>query len=449
MRVTTTRRTPRNTRAALVALTAAGALALTACSGDSGGMPEGGDGGGDAGGEAGENVEIRFAWWGSDTRHETTQAIIDLFEEKNPNITVVPDYTDWGGYWDKLATSVAGGDTPDVITQEERYISDYATRGVIADMHELEIDTSEIPEEVLATGEIDGQLYGIATGVNAYSMVANPEVFEQAGVEMPDDSTWTWEDYVEIAGQISEGAGDGVWGTQDYGFNEAGLAVLARQKGETLYSPDGGLGVSEETIAEFFQRSLDLMENNGQPDASRSVEIQNAGPEGSLLGTGTGAMGVWWSNQLGALSTAAGADLELLRLPGESQYERTGMYFKPAMYYSISATTEHPEESAKFVDFLLNDPEVAALQLTDRGLPSNLSVRESILGDLEAADQRMAEFMSDLEDEIVDSPPVPPNGSAQMQDIITRINTEVLFGNITPQEAAERFTSEVEAAIGG
>ncbi|AEG43306.1 ABC transporter substrate-binding protein [Isoptericola variabilis] len=447
MRVTTTRRTPRTTRAALVALTAAGAMALTACSGDSGAMPESDGGNGDA--AEGGNVEIRFAWWGSDTRHETTQQIIDLFEEKNPGITVVPDYTDWGGYWDKLATSVAGGDTPDVITQEERYISDYATRGVIADLNELDIDTAEIPEEILATGEIDGKLYGIATGVNAYAMVANPEIFEQAGVEMPDDTTWTWEDYVEIAGQISEGAGDGVWGTQDYGFNEAGLNVLARQKGESLYSPDGGLGVSEETVAEFFQRSLDLMANNGQPDASRSVEIQNAGPEGSLLGTSTGAMGVWWSNQLGALSSASGAELELLRLPGEAQYERTGMYFKPAMYYSISATTEHPEEAAKFVDFLLNDPEVAALQLTDRGLPSNLSVRESIVGDLEAADQKVAEFMSDLEDEIVDSPPVPPNGSAQMQDIMTRINTEVLFGNITPQEAAERFISEVEAAIGG
>lgn len=445
MRATTTRRTPRNTRAALVALTAAGALALTACSGDSGAMPEGGGGEGEDGG----NVEIRFAWWGSDTRHETTQQIIDLFEEKNPGITVVPDYTDWGGYWDKLATSVAGGDTPDVITQEERYISDYATRGVIADLHELDIDTSEIPEEIVATGEIDGKLYGIATGVNAYSMVADPEIFAQAGVEMPDDETWTWEDYVEIAGQISEGAGEGVWGTQDYGFNEAGLAILARQKGETLYNADGTLGVSPETVAEFFQLSLDLMANGGQPDASRSVEIQNAGPEGSLLGTNTGAMGVWWSNQLGALSSASGHELELLRLPGESQYERTGMYFKPAMYYSVSATTEHPEESAKLVDFLLNDPEVAKLQLTDRGLPSNVSVRESITGDLEAADQKVAEFMADLEDEIVDNPPVPPNGSAQMQDIMTRVNTEVLFGNITPQEAAERFISEVEAAIGG
>ncbi|GAA1717222.1 extracellular solute-binding protein [Isoptericola hypogeus] len=442
MRVTATRRTRRH-GVALVALTAAGALALTACSGDSGAMPSD-EGGGDDG-----NVEIRFAWWGSDDRHQTTQEIIDLFEDKNPGITVTPDFTDWDGYWDKLATATAAGDTPDVMTQEERYLSEYASQGIIADLAELGVDTADIPEETLATGTIDDALYGVATGVNAYALVADPQIFADAGVEMPDDTTWTWEDYVEIAGQVAEGAGDGVWGAQDYGFNEAGLAVLARQKGETLYTEDGGLGVSKETVAEFFQVSLDLMANGGQPDASRSVEYQNAGPEGSLLGTNSGAMGVWWSNQLGALSDASGHELELLRLPGESQFERTGMYFKPAMYYSISATTEHPEESAKFVDFLLNDPEVAALQLTDRGLPSNTTVRESVLGDLTAADQKVADFMADLEDEVVDNPPVPPQGSSDMQDIMIRINTQVLFEEITPEEAADLFLKDVGAAISG
>ncbi|MFD6136856.1 ABC transporter substrate-binding protein, partial [Isoptericola sp. NPDC060257] len=438
MRVTATR-APRRRGVALTALTAAGALALSACSGDSGAMPSDDDGGGDG------NVEIRFAWWGSDDRHKTTQQIIDLFEEKNPGITVVPDYTDWDGYWDKLATATAGGDTPDVITQEERYLSDYASRGVIGEL--TGVDTSEIPADILSTGEVDGKLVGIPTGVNAYAMVADPQIFADAGVEMPDDKAWTWDEYVDIAGKISKGAGDGVWGAQDYGFNEAGLNVLARQKGETLYNADGTLGVSKETVAEFFQTSLDLMANGGQPDASRSVEYQNAGPEGSLLGTNAGAMGVWWSNQLGALSDASGHELELLRLPGESEFERTGMYFKPAMYYSISAKTEHPEESAKLVDFLLNDPEVAELQLTDRGLPANLTVREAILPELTAADQKVADFMAALEPDIVDNPAVPPNGANEIQDIMIRINTEVLFERMTPDEAADAFLQDVGAAI--
>jgi multiple sugar transport system substrate-binding protein len=442
-------RTRRGKRlAASAAGIAAVALTLAACgSGDSGI----GGGGGDESPATAEECpcEIRFAWWGSDSRHESTQKIIEAFEAENPDITVVPDFTDWDGYWDKLATSVAAGDTPDVITQEERYISDYSTKNVLADLGTLGIDTSKVDDGVLAGGQIDGTQYGIPTGINAYAIVADPEIFADAGVELPDDTTWTWEDYVTTANAVSEGAGEGTWGTQDYGFNEAGLNVMARQRGEVLFTPEGELGVSEETVADFFQVSLDLLEGGGQPDAARTVEYQAAGPEGSLLGTNQGAMGAWWTNQLGALSEASGHDLELLRMPGESAGERTGTYYKPAMFYSVSADTAYPEASAKFVDFMLNSQEAADIMLTDRGLPANTEVRAAILDGLSPTDQKVADFMAEIEGEIVDNPPVPPHGSAELADIMERVNTEVLFDRITPEEAATQFIDEVNAATAG
>ncbi|MCB7135329.1 extracellular solute-binding protein [Cellulosimicrobium marinum] len=431
----------------VAALLAAGTLALTACNGDGGAA---GDGGGDDDASADSGpVEIRFSWWGSDTRHETTQAVIDLFEDKNPDITVVPDFTDWGGYWDKLATTVAGGDTPDVITQEERYLADYAARGVLADLDEIGVDTSMIDESVLESGTTQDGLYGVATGVNAYSIVADPAIFEEAGVPMPDDSTWTWEDFVEIANEISANTPDDVYGVQEFGGNEAGFNIFARQHGQSLYSPDGGVGYDDALLAEWNQITMDLIEGGGQPDPARSVEIAEGGPEQSLLGTNKGAMGFWWSNQLPAISSAAGRELQLLRVPGESEAERTGMYFKPAMYYSVSKTSEHPEAAAAFVDFLLNDPEAGALILADRGLPSNTDVREAIQDDLDPADQQSADFLAGLESEIVDGPPVPPEGAAEVPEITTRINTELIFGRLSPADAATQYTSEVTAAIGG
>ena len=264
---------------------------------------------------------------------------------------------------------------------------------------------------------------------------------------MPDDTTWAEEDYVSTANGVAQGSDGGVWWTQDSWFNEAGLNVRARKRGETLFTPVGELGVSEETVADFFQVSLDLVDGGGQPDAARTVEYQAAGPEGGLLGTNQGAMGVWWTNQLGALTDSSGHELELLRLPGESEGERTGMYYKPAMFYSVSADTPYPESSAKFVDFLLNSEEAATIMLTDRGLPANTDVREAILEDLSPTDQKMADFMAEIEGEIVDTPPVPPHGSAELQDIMERINTEVLFERATPDEAATQFIDEVNAAI--
>lgn len=439
MRTHPTRRAPR--RAAAVAGLAAAALALTACA--QGGAAAGRDA---ATGPDGD-VTIRWSWWGSDTRHVLTQEVIDLFEEKNPGITVVPDYTDWNSYFDKLSVSVAGGDAPDVITQEERYLADFASKGVLADLAELDVDTSSIDENVLRSGTIEDGLYGIATGVNVYAVVADPQAFADAGVEMPDDTTWTWEDYVDVANRITEATGGAVRGAQDYGFNEPGFSILARQHGQSLYTEDGGLGFEPELLAQWWQTSLDLQAGGGEPDASTSVEVDAGGPEQSLVGTNRGAMAWFWSNQLTALTNASGRPLQLLRVPGESEADRTGMYFKPAMYYSVSSRSAHPEAAAKLVDFLLNDPEAGEILLSDRGLPANTEVRAAVQDRFEDTDKVAAEFLTDLEDEIVDGPVVPPAGAGQTADIVKRLNAEVLFGRLTPQQAAEQFVQEVETAI--
>lgn len=424
------------------ALLAVGALALTACAGSDEPAAEATSSG------PPEPVEIRFSWWGSDTRHELTQQVLDKFTEKYPHITVVPDYTDWNSYFDKLSTGVAGGDAPDVITQEERYLADYASQGVLADLNELGLDTSKIDPNVLQSGTIDDALYGVATGVNAYAIVADPEAFAAAGVEMPDDTTWTWEDYVEIANEISTKTGKAIYGAQDYGFNEPGFSIFARQRGESLYNEDGEVGYKESTLAQWWQYSLDLQDGGGTPDAALTVETDAGGPEQSLVGTNKGAMAWFWTNQLTAITTASGRQLQLLRVPGESEEERTGMYFKPAMFYSVSAKSQHPEEAKLLVDFLLNDPAAGEILLSDRGLPANTDVRAAVQDKFNDTDKQAAEFLASLEGDIVDGPVVPPVGAGEVAGITKRINEEVLFKRLTPEQAAKQFTDEVKLAIG-
>ncbi|MFC9090010.1 ABC transporter substrate-binding protein [Nocardiopsis dassonvillei] len=393
-------------------------------------------------------VELRFSWWGADDRHSTTQQVIDLFEAENPGITIVPEYTDWAGYWDRLATSTAANDAPDIITQEERYLREYGDRGALLDLNEVELDLSGIDPLVAESGDLDGQTFGVATGVNAYAILADPQAFEDAGVEMPDDETWTWDDYIEISAQISEATDGEIVGTQSMSYNETGFQIFARQRGENLYAEDGSLGFSQETLEEWFSVTEQLVENGGQPGAAESVEIEAGGPDQSVLSTNQGAMAHFWTNQLGGISASSGRDIELLRYPGESTEDRTGMFFKPAMFYSISAGTEHPEEAAMFVDFLLNSEEAAELILADRGLPANVDVRAHIIDSLPEADARSAVFLSEIEGTIVDGNPPPPIGAGQVVDITKRVTEDLTFGNLTPAEAAEQFMSEVEAATG-
>ena len=427
----------RSTLLPLAATATALVMAVTAC-------------GGDSGAEDGV-VELRFSWWGADDRHSRMQQVIDVFEAENPDIQIVGDYTDWGSYWDRLATSTAANDAPDILMQEERYLREYGDRGALVDLSEFgdTLDLSKIDPLVAESGDLDGQTFGVASGVNAYAILADPQAFEDAGVDMPDDETWTWDDYVEISEQISEAGGGEVVGTQSMSYNESGFQIFARQHGENLYAEDGSLGFSQETMAEWFGITEQLLENGGQPGAAESVEIEGGGPDQSVLSTNQGAMAHFWTNQLGGISESSGREIELLRYPGESEGERTGMYFKPAMFYSVAASSEHPEEAARFVDFMLNTNAAAELTLADLGLPANVDVRAHILNSLPEADARSAVFLSDIEGTIVDGNPPPPIGAGQVVEITKRVTDDMAFGNLTPEEAAEQFMSEVEAATGG
>lgn len=434
-----TRRRHQLRAATAAALALALAVAASGCGDD-------GDGGSDDG-----TVELSFYWWGGDSRHTYTQELIDMFEADHPNITIQPTFTDFDPYWESLATATAGGNAPDVMQMEERFVREYVANGQLLDLNTVSgtLDTSNLDPQAVAAGEIDGGLYTIATGVNAFSMVADPQIVEEAGQAMPDDTTWTWEEYIDLTVTISEAGGGDYFGAQAIGTNEALFNIYARQRGEQLYNADGSLGFTAPTLAAFWDLAIGQIEQGGTPGPEETIEIGATGPDQSLLATNRGAFGTWWTNQLGGLAEAAGRELVLLRQPGEFAGQQPGMYFKPAMSWSISANTEHPEEAAMFVDFLLNSPEAGEIILTDRGVPANLQVRDHITSMLDEANTQVVEFMSAIGPDLGDAPPPPPQGAGEVVDIMQRIYEQVLFGELTTAEAADQFISEVEAATSG
>lgn len=400
--------------------------------------------------EAPEPVTLSFSWWGSDSRHEYTQQLIDLYEADNPHVTIEPQFTEFEAYLDRLATNVAGGDTPDVIQMDARWIREYANEGVLLGLDDHfgeDLDTEQLDEELLATGKVDGTTYGIPTGVNAFSIVADPAVFEAAGVEMPDDSEWTWQDYVEVASQVTANSPAGTFGAQNFGFNETSLEIYLRQRGEALFNEDGtDLAFEAESMEEWWQLMLEMRDSQAEPSPSESVEVQAGSIDQSLIATNRAATATYWSNQLSALSEGAGRELELLRWPGES--EQPGMYLKPAMYWSASAESEHPEEAVRFIDWLVNSPDAAELLLSDRGVHINTELREAVAGQLGPADAKAFEFIEEITPDLSEPPPVPPAGAGEVQDIIQRLNEEVLFDRLSVEEAVEQFMAEARTAIG-
>lgn len=402
------------------------------------------------GGSGDDVTTIRFSWWGSDVRHQLNQEMIEVFEDLYPHIEVVPDFIDWSGYWDKLATQTAGGTPPDVIMMDMNYIREYAERGALADLNTVDgIETADIDPALVGAGEFNGGLWALPTGGNILTLVADPQIFEEAGVEFPDDSTWTWEDFNEITAQISANTPDGVYGAQDQLLHDGSLMLLMRQRGHELWTEEGGVTTEVDILTEIFQHKADLVESGSYPPQSVSVEVENGGIEQYLVSTNRGALQMMWSNQLIAVQSASGRDLQLLRYPGESDFERTGSYLKSSMLLSMSATTEHPEEAAFFLNWMQNSTEAGEILLADRGLPSNLKVREHVNDMLVPTDQAAAAFIADVSPTIVDAASVPPIGTGQILQLLQEINEGIGFGQITPEQGAQRFVEEANAIAGG
>ena len=60
---------------------------------------------------------------------------------------------------------------------------------------------------MLETGTVDGTQVGAPIGVANFSIAVNPTVLEKAGVAMPDDKTWTWDDLAETSAKVTEKLG--------------------------------------------------------------------------------------------------------------------------------------------------------------------------------------------------------------------------------------------------
>ncbi|TAP44906.1 extracellular solute-binding protein [Arthrobacter sp. S39] len=419
-----------------VAAAAAVVIALSACGAGTDPKSDGGP------------VELRFAWWGGDKRAQLTQAVIAAFEAENPNIKIKPEFGDSGPYWDRLATQVAANDAPDIIQMDEKYITEYSSRGALLDLSKYDIDTSKFDEAALKSGTSEDGLTGLAAGINAPVMLANPEVFKAAGVELPDDSTWTWEDFARIAAEITAKSPKGTYGSAAYGGDEASLGVWLRQNGKSLYTPEHKLGFEPGDIAQWWAFLKQLREKEAVPTASEVVEAEAATLDQSGVATGTNGFAFRWSNQLPALEKAAGGDLAILRFPSKTgEAADTQLWYKTSQFWSASSRTKHPQETARFINFLANDVKAGEILLADRGVNPNSDLRAATESKLTSADSKVVKFIDQIKDELGAAPAPPPKGAGIIQEIIRRYTVEVLFNRLSPDEAGTKAVDEMKAAI--
>lgn len=420
----------------LGALATAG-LGLSACGGGSGGS--GGGGGGPA--------TLRFAWWGNPTRNEDTEEVIAAWAEAHPDVTLTPEPGEWGSYWDRLATQTAGNDMPDILQMDMAYIREYGDRGALLDLSEYDFDTSEFAPGTAEAGKTKDGLVGVNAGVNAPVLLANPAVFEAAGVEFPDDDTWTWEDLTELARTITTSTKEKYFGISGTIGGSVGLEFWLRQAGKALFTEEG-LGFDVPDVVPFFTWVKELTDVKGSPSAAATVEDEAKATDQQMFATGKTGMCLYWSNQVSSLDAASGQDLTMLKMPSATgKFTDTAYWYKASMLWSASSRTKHPEAAAQVIDFLVNQPTAVKIIKAERGMPPNLEMRKLIIEDLNDSDKKSAAFLEEITPGITDAPIPPLPGNSAVGDALSRQLTELTFGRTDVQTAATTFVDDARSGI--
>jgi multiple sugar transport system substrate-binding protein len=140
----------------------------------------------------------------SPQRTELLRGLLDKFEAANPGVKVAVTSLPWGQAFEKLATMVQGGETPDVVEMPERWVSLYATSGQLASLEPKIAQwdgAEELSERVLQYGSVvGGTPYMIPYGFYIRAMFWNKKLFKEAGLDHPPA---TMDEFVAASRKIS------------------------------------------------------------------------------------------------------------------------------------------------------------------------------------------------------------------------------------------------------
>ncbi|MDQ3412290.1 MAG: extracellular solute-binding protein [Chloroflexota bacterium] len=395
-------------------------------------------------------IEIRAAGFvESQDQLRQTLAVLEAYTAQHPEVAIQPEFTDYGSYTDRLATEAAGGNAPDLMSANADIMGEYSRRGVIRPLDEYvpdPIDLSDYAEGTVVGNTIDGSLFGIPNDCISPSLVYDTTVFAEAGITVPEQM-WTWEEYAQLATDLSAAMGEGFYGTEDGGGSYIMADVFFRGMGKEFYSADRNLGFTEEDLTAWYDFWQQLRESGGTPPGD--VQALATGDDLSRTGliAGRAAILPQLTDTFVGLQNLTENPLGLHMVPNgfDGDTLEQHLYTYAGNSSSISAQTEHADVVIDIISFMHSDPEGSAIFYSGSGMiPAAAAGREALRAEGSPGEITALDYI-----ELILPSTAPPRNPAVagVSPILGRMNEEVAFGRLTTAEAAAQFFAEAASRI--
>ncbi|NLJ65457.1 MAG: sugar ABC transporter substrate-binding protein [Christensenellaceae bacterium] len=383
-----------------------------------------------------EPVTITYAHFsGSGAQEETLKKMIEVFEEKNPDIKVDLQITGFQDYFIKLATTVGGGNAPDVFEMNmENYLS-YMLRDACADLTGL-VNTENYSAGTLEAVSSDGKLYAVPMSFSTCILIYNKALFDEAGIAYPNDE-WTWAD-IQTAAEAIKALGDDIWGVfQPITYNEFYKSV--KGNGGSLLNEDytAFTANSPENIA-VLEAMLKRVrgENHVQPTAEEMAgrgdwDMFTEGKLGMII------TGIW---AFPTFTEKCDFDWDIVVEPG---YDKKSTFFF-ANVNCVSPSSEKKEAAAKFADAMGSDPDIVQLRLDASWELPTIADQSKLTQYLEVTPPANRSAVFDSMDYAAAPPALKEAGAAS--EIINDVLSTLEMNDVSAEEALNDIQSQLDDA---
>lgn len=392
-----------------------------------------------------EPAELRFMWWGGDARHEATLAAIKKYTELNLNVKINGEYGGYDGYYQKVATQLAGNSAPDLIQMDTKWFYDLMRQGdMFVDLGSYSgIDLQSFDEEMIEACKREGKLVGLPTGVIAEEwFITNADFMKKQGLE---STKFTWDSLIESGKKIHESD------PEEYllGIGTAHLDPLMRiyltqKTGKSIVSDKYEINFTAADAEDALSYLLKLFESGTAipfeesvvtPDISQSVKWQN-GKCGMLVDSSSTVTSVVKNSKFSIGQTG---------IPIAPDARNTGIEIHPAQILSVNKQSKNVDATVKFLTWFLTDPEAAKILKDARGVPAN-SIARDVLEKENIFDPIVKEITEDSM-QVMGETPSDLSSNSELSKITSDIIAKVIYKNITPAEGAEQLLSQFETKL--
>ncbi|MCI6581110.1 MAG: ABC transporter substrate-binding protein [Oscillospiraceae bacterium] len=390
--------------------------------------------------ENNQQKKITVSWWGGESRHEATVSAIKAFEKENPDIKVDVQFGAWDGWEDSMTAAFYAGTQADITQINWNWINEYGGKEVFLDLNTVSdyIDFSCYDKDALLQCTFDGKLQAVPVSVTGRIFYWNSTVFEKAGISVPSSLSELYS-----AGKIFEEKLGSSYYPLALGEYDR-MILMVYYLGSVYGKPwitDGKLNYTADEIEKGMDFICSLEEGHVIPSIA------------DIIGDGTSAFDKspeWINGKYAGIFEWDSAVAKYADALDDGQKLVVGDYFedmgdyrggfsKISVAFAISENTDYPEECARLLDFLLNDPEGTALMGVERGIPLSSSALETcrksgLLDGMEfIANSKVLSWAKFSLDINFEDPKLKVNPEGVYYDAFSGLS----YGDYTASEAAE------------